>query len=196
MVMLAYQYAKDEKYLVHVEQYLDSFEDRAVHAKHISHDMGFLYTLSCVSVHKLLGTKRAYKTAYIAADLLAQRYNEKGGYIQAWGDMGIKYPDVKIIIDCMMNLPLLYWTGKKRIYRYSISSCKNLCKPNTNVLWNSAVIPTFCRRLEPGDHRIITSVLGEVNGNCMNSIVNRPNIQYEKDYISIQYGDKQVIVEV
>ena len=134
MVMLAYQYTKDEKYLAHVEEYLDSFEDRAVHAKHVSHDMGFLYTLSCVSVYKLLGTKRAYKVAHIAADLLAERYNAKGGYIQAWGDMGIKYPDVKIIIDCMMNLPLLYWTGKKEYidiaYQHAKTSAKTLIRPD------------------------------------------------------------------
>ena len=68
--------------------------------------------------------------------------------------------------------------------------------PNTNVLWNSAAIPTFCKRLEPGNHRIITSVLGEANGNCMSSITKRPSIQCEKDYVSIQYNDKQVMVKV
>lgn len=68
--------------------------------------------------------------------------------------------------------------------------------PNTNVLWNSAIIPTFCKRLEPGNHRIITSVLGEANSKCNSSITNRPNIKYEKNAISIQYGDKQVIIEV
>lgn len=68
--------------------------------------------------------------------------------------------------------------------------------PNTNVLWNSAVIPTFCKKLEPGNHRIITSVLGEANGNCMNSLTKRPNIQCEKDYVRILYNDKQVMVKV
>lgn len=68
--------------------------------------------------------------------------------------------------------------------------------PNTNVLWNSAVIPTFCKRLEPGDHRIITSVLGEANGNSMDSIKDRPNINCEKNHISIQYGDRRVTVKV
>lgn len=113
MCFLAYDYTKDEKYIKNMQSFLDSFEDRIVNRKHISHDLGFLYTLSCVAPYKLLGNERAYKIAHEAADMLCERYNEKGKYIQAWGDMGIKYPDVKIIIDTMLNLPLLYWTGEK-----------------------------------------------------------------------------------
>lgn len=91
---------------------MDSFENRLQERRHITHDLGFLYTLSCVAGYKLTGNRRAEKTARKAAGMLARRYNEKGKYIQAWGEMGIGYPDVKIIIDTMLNLPLLYWTGE------------------------------------------------------------------------------------
>lgn len=114
MCCLAYEMSSDPEFLKHQEAVLDSFEQRVRNRSHISHDMGFLYTLSCVSLYKLTGNQRAYNLAHQAADLLEERYHEKGKYIQAWGEMGIGYPDVKIIIDTMLNLPLLYWTGEER----------------------------------------------------------------------------------
>ena len=42
-----------------------------------------------------------------AADVLADRYQEKGGFIQAWGKKGAP-GEYRLIIDSLMNLPLLY----------------------------------------------------------------------------------------
>ncbi|HBY71470.1 MAG TPA: glucoronyl hydrolase [Lachnospiraceae bacterium] len=125
---LAYQMTGDKKYLSHQESYLDSFEDRIVNRRHISHDLGFLYTLSCVAAYQLNGSKRAYDLAHLAADVLTERYNEKGQYIQAWGEMGVSYPDVKIIIDTMLNLPLLYWTGNQKNYDIAYNHAKTTAK--------------------------------------------------------------------
>ena len=122
MCYLAYEMTGDEKYLKHTEAYLDSFKERLEKRVHISHDLGFLYTLSCVALYKLTGNERAEKLAKAAAKVLTERYNEKGRYIQAWGEMGIGYPDVKIIIDTMMNLPLLYWAGETEIAKNHAST--------------------------------------------------------------------------
>ena len=112
MCFLAYEHTGDSIFLKYEKEHLDSFEDRIVRKRHISHDLGFLYTLSCVADYKVTGNLRAKEIADKAVRMLSERYNEKGKYIQAWGDMGIKYPDVKIIIDTMLNLPLLYWSGE------------------------------------------------------------------------------------
>ena len=117
MCYLAYEITGEQEFLKHEPDYLKSFGNRVRQRIGISHDLGFLYTLSCVADYKLTGSREAYDLAMEAADVLAERYNEKGHYIQAWGDMGIKYPDVKIIIDTMMNLPLLYWTGKEELFQ-------------------------------------------------------------------------------
>ena len=37
-------------------------------------------------------------------------YIEKGGYIQAWGNVGSQ---PRLIIDCMNNIPLLFWAAKE-----------------------------------------------------------------------------------
>jgi unsaturated chondroitin disaccharide hydrolase len=125
---LAYEITGDKKYLAHTKDYLGSFEDRIVNRKHISHDLGFLYTLTCVAEYKLTGNKRAQDLAILAADVLAERYNEKGKYIQTWGEMGITYPEVKIIIDTMLNLPLLYWTGDVKNYEIARNHARTAAK--------------------------------------------------------------------
>lgn len=112
MCCLAYKVTGDSVFLKNQKAVMDSFEDRLRNRVHITHDLGFLYSLSCVLLYKITGSERAYDIANKAADMLAERYHEKGKYIQAWGEMGAGYPDVKIIIDTMLNLPLLYWSGK------------------------------------------------------------------------------------
>lgn len=78
-----------------------------------THDLGFLYTLSCVAAWRLDGNRAARDTALKAADLLMQRYFEKAGVIQAWGDLNDPAQRGRIIIDCAMNLPLLHWAAEE-----------------------------------------------------------------------------------
>ena len=78
--------------------------------------MGFLYSLSCVAAYKLTGSETAKKAALLAADHLAERYRETGKFLQAWGNVG-EAKEYRLIIDCLLNLPILYWatevTGDK-----------------------------------------------------------------------------------
>ncbi|MBO8436913.1 MAG: glycoside hydrolase family 88 protein [Spirochaetes bacterium] len=79
--------------------------------KHIAvdhHDMGFLYTPSCVAAWMIKRDAMAREAALMAADNLVSRFQEKGSFIQAWGAMGAD-DNYRYIIDCMLNLPLLYW---------------------------------------------------------------------------------------
>ena len=128
MCYLAYDITKDATYLKHSEDYLDSFLNRIDRKIGISHDLGFLYTLSCVADYKLTKNEKANQIARKAASELVKRYNEKGKYIQAWGDMGIGYPDVKIIIDTMLNLPLLYWMDEEPYVTIAKNHAKTAAK--------------------------------------------------------------------
>jgi unsaturated chondroitin disaccharide hydrolase len=92
----------------------------------LDHDIGFLYILSFVADYKLTGNKESRKIALDAVDLLMSRFNEKGQFIQAWnvwkeGDPFSEENRGRIIIDCMYNIPLLYWahkeTGNENYYR-------------------------------------------------------------------------------
>lgn len=75
----------------------------------LNHDVGFMYLLSCGADHKLCGDEQARTDALHAASLLMGRFNPVG-YIRAWNEdsrMGFA------IIDCMMNLSLLFWASRQ-----------------------------------------------------------------------------------
>lgn len=78
-----------------------------------THDLGFLYTLACVAPWRLTGNAVARNAALKAADLLMIRFYEKAGIIQAWGNLNDPAQQGRIIIDCAMNLPLLYWASEE-----------------------------------------------------------------------------------
>lgn len=77
-----------------------------------THDLGFLYSLSCVAGYKLTGDPIARKAALLAADELIARFHEKGQFIQAWGSLTDRN-NYRLIIDCLLNLPLLYWASEE-----------------------------------------------------------------------------------
>ena len=75
MLWLAYEYTGDEKYRKIAEKQIQSFKERLEKRIEIDHhDLGFLYTLSCVSAYKLTGNEEAKNIAVKAADLLITRY--------------------------------------------------------------------------------------------------------------------------
>lgn len=81
----------------------------------LDHDVGFVWIPSSVFNYEITGDAAALKRALHAANLLAGRYNPKGGFIRAWNIL--PHPAIDktgwAIIDCLMNLPLLYWAGAR-----------------------------------------------------------------------------------
>lgn len=74
---------------------------------HTDHDAGFMWSLAAVADYKITGNPKAKTRGLVAANYLAGRFHLTGNYIQAWnGKSGWA------IIDCMMNLPLLYWASE------------------------------------------------------------------------------------
>lgn len=83
--------------------------DRRVNVAH--HDLGFLYTLSSCAEWRLTGNQAARAAGLDAAMLLLQRFSAVAGVIQAWGDLDDPEQAGRMIIDCNLNLPLLYWAS-------------------------------------------------------------------------------------
>jgi len=110
-IWLAYQATSDETFRhaaqIQVQSFLHRIEQR-IETDH--HDMGFLYSPTCVAAWRLVGDEDGRKAALMAADQLLERFHEKGEFLQAWGRMG--EPDnYRYIIDCLLNLPLLHWAS-------------------------------------------------------------------------------------
>ena len=110
---LAYENTGDERYREAALKQAESFLERIETGNHTdTHDLGFLYSLSCVSGYKLTGNETAKKAALLAADRLKSRFHEKGQFLQAWGAMD-NLKNYRLIIDCLLNLPLLYWATEE-----------------------------------------------------------------------------------
>ena len=126
ILWLAYEVTGDKQYRDRALSHIPSFSERIDKKLGVNHhDMGFLYVPSCVAAYKLVGDQCAKEAAIKAADHLLTRYINEGGYIQAWGSVGAQR---RIIIDCMNNIPLLYWaaqeTGNRNYYEKAYNHAK------------------------------------------------------------------------
>lgn len=78
----------------------------------INHDVGFMWLHTSVSNYLMTQDPKSKIRAIHAANILAGRLNINGGYIRAWG-VTDDFCDDLAIIDCLMNLSLLYWASEE-----------------------------------------------------------------------------------
>jgi len=91
-----------------------------------THDLGFLFGLSCLPAWRLERDKTARAVALNAADRLMARVIEPAGVIQAWGSLGDPDEGGLTIIDSLMNMPLLYWaTEQTGDARYAAAAARH-----------------------------------------------------------------------
>lgn len=141
LLWLAYEYTGDEKYRELADKNVASFKNRVEKDIELDHhDLGFLYSLATVSGYKLTGSEDAREASIKATNKLISRYQEKGEFIQAWGELGSK-DHYRFIIDCLLNIPLLYWasdeTGDAK-YRniankHFVTSCNNVIRDDASA---------------------------------------------------------------
>ncbi len=111
ILWLAYEITLEEKYKKIADYQLKTYKERIDNNISVDHhDLGFLYIPSVVANYKITNSDVAKSTAIKAADVLMRRYREKGEFIQAWGVLD-KPEDYRLIIDCNLNVPLLFWAS-------------------------------------------------------------------------------------
>lgn len=103
---LAYELSGSQVFLKAAQKQLKSYEERLNKMVCMdTHDVGFIFTPSCVAAYKLTGSDYAKRLALRGADVLLEgRYSKHNGVIYR--------RDTRILIDTMMNLPLLFWAGQ------------------------------------------------------------------------------------
>ncbi len=102
--------------------------------KNLSHDVGFMWLIHSGVRYALEKNQASYDRTLFAADMLASRFNPNG-FIRAWNGKG---REGWAIVDCMMNLPLLYWaseeTGDPRYrliaQRHADTTVKHFVRPD------------------------------------------------------------------
>jgi unsaturated chondroitin disaccharide hydrolase len=116
MALLDYEVTRDVELLKQANRLAPVYRDEVTRYRLTTmHDLGFVYSLYSVALYQLTGGFEHRETALLAADELAWRYKARGCYIRAWGRMderGTPY-DGLAIIDCMINLPLLFWAERE-----------------------------------------------------------------------------------
>lgn len=139
VLWLAYDLTGDERYLRAARSHVDSFAIRVARGIDLdTHDLGFLYTLSCVTPARRTGDRWARDAALAAADHLMTRVLEPAGIIQAWGDLSDPRQRGRTIIDSLMNTPLLFWAGDTTgdgryaaaARRHAAQLCEHILRPD------------------------------------------------------------------
>lgn len=83
------------------------------------HDLGFLFSLSCVADFTLTGNERSREMALRAADFLAARWRQPMPFVMCWNPMLRDGPEFMkrktgtLNIDSMQAMALLFWAARE-----------------------------------------------------------------------------------
>lgn len=111
LMWLMYIETNDEKYLRTARKSEEQLDKCFALFYGLHHDVGFMYMPTAVMDYRLTGNEDGRKRGLHAATLLAGRYNPAGRFIRAWNENYGGDPTGRAIIDCLMNLSLLYWAS-------------------------------------------------------------------------------------
>ena len=131
ILWLAYEMTGKEQYRQQAKKLEKKMDDIFEDPDKYSHDAGFMWLLSAVADYKITGDQEAAKRGVRAAYMLAGRFNPAGNFFRAWEG---SQPQVEgyAIIDCLMNLPLLYWaseyTKDPRFYHMAVRHTETVLK--------------------------------------------------------------------
>ena len=107
MLWLLYNYTGKEIYQTTAKQQEHMLDEAFRLYDELNHDVGFMWGLASKPSYQTDGDRLSRVRCLMAANILAARANIKGNYIRAWNHH--EYT----IIDCLMNLPLLYWASRE-----------------------------------------------------------------------------------
>lgn len=110
LMWLMYQGTKEEIFAEAARNSEELLDTALSTYEKLDHDVGFLWHITAGVNYRLNGSEKSKWRALTAASTLASRFNENGRFIRAWnGEENQGWA----IIDCMMNIPLLYWASRE-----------------------------------------------------------------------------------
>ena len=119
------------------------------------HDLGFLFYHSCVMEYLVTGNTEMTAAALSAAERLSARFNPKGCYIRAHGELSDPKRAGYTIIDTVMNLRLLFWahrfTGEIGFYDIGRNTAETIAREYTRADGSSYQVVWF----DPGTGEVI-----------------------------------------
>ena len=110
MMWLMYQETKSDTYKETAIKSGEMVNEIFGEYNRLDHDVGFLWHLTEGANYRITGDRKARSANLLAAASLFSRYNIDGKFIRAWNGVDA---DFLTIIDCMMNLSILYWASEE-----------------------------------------------------------------------------------
>ncbi|GAB5097738.1 glycoside hydrolase family 88 protein [Caballeronia sp. HLA56] len=107
LVWLGYELRGSDELLRSARLLTDRLLPRAADA--VNHDLGFMFYPSAIKGWRLTDDESYLRAALTAADSLAAQFNSSGGFIPGWGFFGGEDWSGSVLVDTLMNLPLLVW---------------------------------------------------------------------------------------
>ncbi len=125
LMWMMYDYTQNEEYRITAENAEKLMDKAFKDFDKLHHDVGFMWHLMSGASYRLTGNKKSRTRNLYAASILASRYNIDGGFIRAWPNWDDEEHAGWSIIDCLMNIPLLYWataeTGDTRYKKVAMA---------------------------------------------------------------------------
>ena len=142
ILWLAYRETHNEEFRTIAEQIEAQLQNPLHDFYDIHHDVGFMYLPTAVTNYLFTGNEESRRTGLIAASHLAGRFNFKGQFIRAWNHKVNPLSTGWAIIDCMMNIPLLFWASKEthdpRFYHIATAHADTVLKHFVREDWSVA----------------------------------------------------------
>lgn len=131
-----YHVTKNELYRESAQELEEKLDATLMSPEDMDHDSGFRWLLTSGANFRETGEAKSYQRTLLAACNMAGRFNPAGNFIRAWNDWGNKEKQGEnagvAIIDCMMNLPLLYWASEQtkdpRFYHIAVRHADTVIK--------------------------------------------------------------------
>ncbi len=157
---LLYERTGNEEYMKTAKRSEELLDTALADFEGLYHDVGFMWHILSGASYRLTGDEGSKNRNLHAASSLFSRFILGGNFIRAWNDSSSKgWAQRPVndwsIIDCMMNLPLLYWAsdviGDDRFKRIAMAHADNTIR--THVRDDGSVVHCVEHDRETGDVR-------------------------------------------
>lgn len=118
--LLAYELTGNKRFLEHAQKQVPSYFKRFEEKKNLwNHDVGFVFTPSCIALYKLTGEEDLKELSLKVAEFYYENmYSQKGGFILRNYNARGNEDGCRTMMDTLMNIPLLFWahevTGEQK----------------------------------------------------------------------------------
>ena len=112
---ILYEYTKNEEYLKTAKSSELLLDPALANFDLLNHDVGFIFHLVSGALYSLTGDPESRRRNLFAATTLSSRFVMGADFIRAWNPWapGDEHAHNWSIVDCLMNLPLLYWASRE-----------------------------------------------------------------------------------